>query len=152
MRYDPAANDKTPVWSLNCSTNSMNKTLIVDDEETIRFAMSVYFTTLGCSVDCAESVEEANAFLSEGPYSAVIADLRLSGSGDLGGGEVIDSVRERFPATPVIVLSACTLPDIEQEVLRRGASVFLHKPTPLPEVAEVVLALIEAAGEKSRTP
>jgi DNA-binding NtrC family response regulator len=117
--------------------------LIVDDEESIRFAMSAYFKLHGYSVDCAESVEEAEALLGTGPYSVVIADLRLAGLGKLSGIEVLKSVHERHPGTPVIVLSAYRSPEIEAELMQHGVSAFLRKPKPLPDVAQIVFGIVE---------
>jgi DNA-binding NtrC family response regulator len=119
--------------------------LIVDDEQSIRFAMSEYFKLHGYAVDCAESVEEAVALLGTGPYSVVIADLRLAGLGKLSGIEVLKSVHERHPGTPVIVLSAYRSPEIEAELVQHGVSAFLRKPKPLPDVAQIVFGIVGAA-------
>src|SRR5436190_20902067 len=121
-----------------------HRMLIVDDEESIRFAMSEYFRGYGYSVDCAQSVEEADSLLSSGPYSVVIADLRLTGLGKLSGIEVVKSIYERYPATPIIVLSAYRSPEIEAELLRHGVGVFLRKPKPLPDVAQIVFGMVGA--------
>ena len=118
--------------------------LIVDDEEAIRFAMSDYFKMNGYSVDCAQSAEEAESLLGTGPYSIVIADLRLTGLGDLGGIEVAKSIYERYPGTPMIILSAYRSPEIEAELLRHGVGVFLRKPKPLPDVAQIVVGIVGA--------
>jgi len=124
----------------------MDRMLIVDDEESIRFAMSEYFRVHGYSVDCAESIEEAEALLDKGSYSVVIADLRLSGQGELGGIEVVKSVRKRHPGTPIIVLSAYRTPEIESELTEHGVGAFLRKPKPLPDVAQIVFGLIGTKG------
>jgi DNA-binding NtrC family response regulator len=118
--------------------------LIVDDEESIRFAMSEYFKVHGYQVDCAQSVEEATALLGTGPYSVVIADLRLTGLGNMGGMEVIRSVRERHPKTPIIVLSAYRSPEIEAEIERHRVGAFVRKPKPLPDVAQIVFGMVGA--------
>ena len=51
--------------------------LIVDDEETILFAMGQYIMAQGCTVDTARELEEAQALLSNIRYHLVVADLRL---------------------------------------------------------------------------
>lgn len=126
--------------------------LIVDDEESILFAMREYFPTRGYRVDCARGLEEATVLLDTGPYSAIIADLRLSGSHGTEGLEIVDRVRARYPATRVIILTAYGLPGIEREALRRGVDVFLHKPIPLPELARIVLELLCAPGAVHKEP
>ena len=130
------------MWPVVCTAMSMNRMLIVDDEQSIRFAMSEYFKLHGYSVDCAESVEEAEALLGTGPYAVVIADLRLAGLGKLSVIEALKSVHERHPGTPVIVLSAYRSPEIEAELAAHGVSAFLRKPKPLPDVAQIVFGII----------
>ncbi|MFN0086084.1 MAG: response regulator [Blastocatellia bacterium] len=130
----------------------MNRMLIIDDEESIRFAMSEYFKVHGYQVDCAQSVEEATAFLGTGPYSVVIADLRLTGWGNLGGLAVIKSVRERHPKTPIIVLSAYRSPEIEAEIERHSVGAFLRKPKPLPDVAQIVLGMVGCEYRNQAVP
>ncbi|HKX27760.1 MAG TPA: response regulator [Blastocatellia bacterium] len=128
----------------------MHRILIVDDEESIRFAMSEYFKTHGYLVDCAQDVREAEANLTCHSYSVVIADLRLEGLGDIGGLEVVRLVEERYPETRVIVLSAYGAPEVEEETGRYGIRIFLRKPQPLPEVAQIVLGLLEVDAGRSK--
>jgi DNA-binding NtrC family response regulator len=115
--------------------------LIVDDEESILFAMREYFTTRGDRVDCACGLDEATVLLDTGPYSAVVADLRLSGTRWTERLVVVDRVRAWYPAAPVIILTAYGSLDVEREACRRGADAFRQKPRPLPEVARIVLEL-----------
>lgn len=123
----------------------MYRMLIVDDEESICFAMSEYFRMQGFHVDCAQEVEEAEALLVKECYSIVIADLRLTGIFNMGGLEVIKFVHERCPGTRVIVLTAYGSPEMETETRKHGIDAFLHKPQPLPEVAQIVYGLVGSA-------
>jgi len=116
--------------------------LLIDDEEPILFALREYFTAYGYEVDCAREMEEAEALLANVPYAAVIADLRLTGSHGAEGLEIIGYVRERCPWTRIILLTAYGSPEVEAEARRRGVDSFLHKPKPLPEVAQIVYALV----------
>jgi DNA-binding NtrC family response regulator len=123
----------------------MERMLIIDDEESICFAMSEYFKVQGYLVDSAQSVQEAEVLLHTGPYSMVISDLRLAGSGKLGGIEVIKSVRQKYPRTPIIVLSAYRSPEIEAELAENGVGAFLRKPMPLPDIAQIAYGLAAIA-------
>jgi len=116
--------------------------LLIDDEEPILFALREYFNAYGYDVDCAREMEEAEALLANVPYAAVIADLRLTGSHGAEGLEIIGYVRERCPWTRIIILTAYGSPEVEAEARRRGVDSFLHKPKPLPEVAQIVYALV----------
>lgn len=124
--------------------------LIVDDEEMTLFAMREYFTTRGFDVDTAQRIGEARALLGRQRYTAVIADLRLSGSQSTEGLELADLVRERWPSTCVILLTAYDSPNIEAEARNRRVYAFLHKPHSLPDLEQIVLGLVAArtaAGE-----
>ena len=57
--------------------------------------------------------------------------------------EVIAAGRERSRDIRIILLSAFTCPELEQEARLRGADAVLRKPRPLSEVASCLLDLLE---------
>jgi DNA-binding NtrC family response regulator len=116
--------------------------LIVDDEESILFAMQEYFTALGYDVDCARELGDAKVLLAHRSYAVAISDLRLTGNPGTEGLALLDYIRQHYPATRVIILTAYGLPETEQEARRRGAEAFLHKHMSLPEVAHVLATLL----------
>lgn len=118
------------------------KLLVIDDEESILFAMGEYFRLHGCEVDAARELEEAEALLAHCRYSAVIADLRLTGSYGTEGLQLISDVRQQSPATRIVLLTAYGSSEIADEARRRGVDALLHKPKPLAEIAQVVFALL----------
>jgi CheY-like chemotaxis protein len=124
----------------------MQRMLIVDDEEPILLAMQEYFRTLGYEVDCAREKEEAEALLAKVSYALVIADLRLTGIYGVEGLELVAYVRQRCANTRMILLTAYGTPEIEAEARRLGVDAFLYKPKPLPELAQIVMALTGRAS------
>ena len=56
----------------------MPRLLVVDDEESICFSMSEYFSLHGYKVDTACEMEEAEKLIEATEYKVVIQDLRLS--------------------------------------------------------------------------
>jgi DNA-binding response OmpR family regulator len=120
--------------------------LVVDDEESIAFALQRYFRARGLEVDCAGELEEAQALLVNDRYSLVIADLRLTGVHGAEGLEVLSFVREHAPWTRTILLTAYGSDELESEALRRGADAVLRKPKPLPDLAQVVFSLVGEGG------
>jgi DNA-binding response OmpR family regulator len=119
--------------------------LIVDDEESIRFAVKRYFTRMGFEVDCARELEEAEALATHTEYRIVIADLSLTDGGSTEGLEIVRFMRRTCPDARVIVLTAHGSPSIELEAMKRGADAFLHKPQRLQELADIVDRLTERA-------
>jgi DNA-binding NtrC family response regulator len=112
--------------------------LVVDDEKTITFAIQNYFARHGYRVDCAQELEEAEALMANVHYDVVIADLRLTGAHGSEGLEIVRTVRERYPRTKVILLTAYGSPEVEAAAIRYGVHSFLQKPKPLAEIAQVV--------------
>lgn len=116
--------------------------LIVDDEESILFAISDFFTHRGFEVDSARELAEAEELLGKNHYTVVIADLRLTGINGTEGLELISYVREKSPGTKILLLTAYGSQEIQAEASRRGVDAFLQKPKPLSEVANVVSSML----------
>jgi DNA-binding NtrC family response regulator len=129
---------------------SADRILLVDDVPSILFAMKMYLMAEGYEVNCAQDLEEAKSLAAKNDYSAVISDLRLTGTENMEGLDLIDFVRsQRLPAK-VIILTAYGFPEIEREAIERGADAFLRKPKPLPELARVVSELLHDPATNRR--
>ena len=114
--------------------------LLIDDDPAIRDLLKMLFSeTHECHT--ADRAEQALEFLELQDYDVVITDVSMPG---LGGVEVLQHVRQRDRATPVIVISG--RPDEYQEaVLEMGAFAFFAKPFSLSAIeASVNGAIAEA--------
>ncbi len=120
----------------------MPRILIVDNEEAVGCSMSEYFRLLGYQVDYARDRLEAEDHLAKRDYSVIIEDLWLSTNTNREGLDIVEFVHEQYPNTQIIVLTARGSAEVEKEASRRGASAFLAKPKPLPEIAQVVSGLL----------
>ena len=125
--------------------------LVVDDEESICFSMSEYFSLHGYKVDTASEVEEAEKLLGATNYKVVIQDLRLTMTSSHDGLDMIRLIKEHNPQTRIVVLTAYGSPEIEDEARRCGADAFLRKPKPLSQVAQIVQGLIESPPRHARS-
>jgi DNA-binding response OmpR family regulator len=121
--------------------------LIVDDEPLISFSMGRFFEAHGFQVDCAAELVDAERLAATGAYDVVIADLRLTGVDSAEGLDLIAFIHERSPRTRSILLTAYGTPEIEREARRRGADAMIVKPKALPDLAQVVIGLLDAAGQ-----
>ena len=126
--------------------------LVVDDEESICFSMSEYFSLQGYKVDTASEIEEAEKLVGATNYKVVIQDLRLTMTNSHDGLDMIKLIRAVNPQTRIVVLTAYGSADIEDEARRCGADAFLRKPKPLSQVAQVVQGLIEAPPRQAARP
>ena len=126
--------------------------LVVDDEESICFSMSEYFSLHGYKVDTASELEEAEKLIGATSYKVVIQDLRLTMTTNQDGLEMIKMIRQQNPQTRIVVLTAYGSAEIEDEARRCGADAFLRKPKPLSQVAQVVQGLIESPPRQAARP
>ena len=126
--------------------------LVVDDEESICFSMSEYFSLQGYKVDTASELEEAEKLLDTGNYKVVIQDLRLTMTSSQDGLDMIKLIRAHNPQTRIVVLTAYGSAEVEDEARRCGADAFLRKPKPLSQVAQVVQGLIESPPRQAARP
>jgi len=125
------------------------KLLVVDDEESICFSMSEYFSQHGFKVDTAREMEEAEGLLKNTEYKVIIQDLRLGATRHPDGIEIIKMVHQRNPDTRIVVLTSYGSAEVEAEARSAGADAFLRKPKPLSQVAQVVQGLIESPRSRA---
>ena len=125
------------------------KLLVVDDEESICFSMSEYFSQHGFKVDTAREIDEAEGLLKQSEYKVIIQDLRLGLERHPDGIEIIKMVHQRNPDTRIVVLTSYGSPEAEAEARNAGADAFLRKPKPLSQVAQVVQGLIESPRSRA---
>ena len=124
--------------------------LVVDDEESICFSMSEYFSQHGFKVDTAREMEEAEGLIKGTDYKVIIQDLRLGIASHPDGIDIIKLVHERNPETRIVVLTSYGSPEAEEEARNAGADAFLRKPKPLSQVAQVVQGLIESPRARAQ--
>jgi DNA-binding response OmpR family regulator len=116
-------------------------TLVVDDEEKIRFFLSETLHRAGHVVVTASSGEEALDRLREIPFDLIMLDLRLGGRVD--GLRVLEAVRWRWPQTVVIILTGHGSLESAMAAIREGVDGYLLKPVEPQEVRQAVREALE---------
>lgn len=117
----------------------MPKVLVVDDDEAIRDTL---YELLSEEYLCqtAETAEKAFARLEADAYDVVLTDISMPG---LSGLELLGQVRQRFPETPVIIISGISDQEHAQGLIKLGAFDFLLKPFKLEVVENSVKRAVE---------
>ncbi len=99
--------------------------LVVDDEVNIRSALVTMLEKLGHKVQGFGTAEEALPLLEHTKVDLVMTDLRMPG---LGGMAFLRRMKEKWPETEVIVMTAFGSIDTAVEAMRLGAYDYLTKP------------------------
>jgi DNA-binding NtrC family response regulator len=105
--------------------NSCAHILVVDDEINIRGALVTILEKKGHQVRGAATAEEGLVYLDAAPAELVITDLRMPG---IGGMEFLRRLKETWPDTEVVVMTAYGSIDTAVEAMRCGAYDYLTKP------------------------
>lgn len=113
--------------------------LIVDDEEFLRQAIGFDFEMRGYNVLLAGSGREAIALLAHEKVDVILSDVRMP-NGD--GLELLDQVKTRDPATPVIFISGYSDLTLE-EAYGRGVEAVFPKPFDRKALASAVEKAIQ---------
>lgn len=114
--------------------------LLVDDDPSVRRALSGTLSEAGYEVATAEDAEGALSRLLEFSPDVILSDIRMPG---LGGIELLKKVRERAPSVDVILMTAFDDMPTVVSAMREGAFDFLVKPLD-PEELQSVLDRAEA--------
>ena len=101
--------------------------LIVDDERDIRELVAGVLSDEGYSCRVAGDSTAALAAIDERRPSLVLLDVWLHGS-PMDGLEVLDEIKKREPALPVLIFSGHGNIDTAVSAISRGAMDFIEKP------------------------
>lgn len=112
------------------------RTLIVDDEQRIRFFLTETLEREGHIVTAASSGDEALEHLKDTEFDLAILDLKLGGPID--GQRLLEAIRWRWPTTVVIMLTAHGSLQSAVEAIQEGVDGYLLKPVRPAEVRQAV--------------
>ncbi len=117
--------------------DEVKRLLIVDDEETITFSLYRAFikAPIDCEVITAESGEQAWERVQQKPFDVVITDLTMDG---MDGFELLKRVKQHYPGTRVIIITAYGTDEKEQKAYDLGADKYLEKPFDINELKNLV--------------
>jgi DNA-binding response OmpR family regulator len=120
--------------------------LVIEDDPGIHKVLQRLFSTEGYQVRAACDGQQAQAAMKGSAPKAVILDLMLPGT---SGRDLCKSLKQVFPSTPVIVLSAVS--DVSDKVLllELGADDYVTKPFSPRELLARVQAAIRRANKPS---
>ncbi len=123
------------------------RTLVVDDDASVRFVLDETLRRAGHAVTQADSGEAALDQLRDSLFDLAIVDLNLGTRVD--GLRVLEAIRWRWPQMAVVILTAHGSLESAMAAIREGVDGYLLKPT---EPKELLAAVREALGRRQLQP
>jgi two-component system response regulator GlrR len=125
------------------------RVLIVDDDTGLLRLLSMRLTAAGYAVEAMESGAQALARFSTFQPHVVITDVRMDG---MDGRTLFDTIQQRNPALPVIILTAHgSIPDAV-EAINRGVFGYLTKPFDGKTLLKYIDHALRLGGEPGQQP
>ncbi len=125
----------------------MAQILIIDDHDSMREGLELLLRRRGHRTLSAESGARGLQLLEESGAELVITDLKMAG---MDGLQVLRRVREEFPDTDVLVITAYGTIETAVEAMKLGAADFLTKPFASEEFAVRIDRLVQTREERDR--
>ncbi len=111
------------------------KILVVDDNPHMCNLLVDILEIYDCQGFKAKDGEEALSRLRNESFDLVITDLRMP---NLGGMDLLKSIKEENPSLPVVVITAFGKSDTERDVLAARADGYLAKPFKVNEIEDLL--------------
>lgn len=110
---------------------SNRRVVVVDDDLSLRQFLGIMLKRGGFECEAAASGREALQILERQPAGVVITDLSMEG---MDGMAVLRTVKERWPATEVVMITAHATTQNAVEAMKQGAFDYVVKPFNVDEV------------------
>ena len=118
----------------------LNRILVADDEESIRWVLSKALKQKGFSVDLAHDGRQALELIKDNCYDLAILDIKMPG---ITGLDLLDKVRELNNDLLMVIMTAEASMKNAVEAMKRGAYDYITKPFDL----DVIDAIIEKVAK-----
>jgi two-component system response regulator AtoC len=128
---------------------SIQRVLIIDDDEAIRASMADSLRKAGREIRVAHGAANALTQLADWHAGVVICDVRMP---DMGGLELLEILTERVPDADVIMMTAFDDMPTVVTAMRGGAVDFLVKPVDLHVLRQSVDRLFADRAIRRKAP
>jgi two-component system response regulator PilR (NtrC family) len=114
--------------------------LVVDDEQSMREFLEIFFRGEGYEVLTAADVDSALLALDSDDFDVVISDIQMPGRTGL---ELLHAVKDGAPQTVVIMITAFATTETAIAAMKQGAYDYVTKPFKVDELRLVVEKALE---------
>lgn len=118
------------------------RVLIVDDEEDMIWSLQKNLPTdsLPVSIKTASSGEEALTVLKKHDVDLIVTDIKMPG---MSGIDLLIEVRNTYPDTGVLVMTAFPSSESKAEVIEKGGLRFIEKPFDIKEMRGFIRSALD---------
>jgi two-component system nitrogen regulation response regulator GlnG len=134
----------------------MKPVWIVDDDRSIRWVIEKALSREGIAFNSFASAQDALDALSDESPEVLVSDIRMPGRSGL---DLLQAVKQRHPAVPVIVMTAYSDLDSAVAAFQGGAYEYLPKPFDVDQAVDLIRRALdesrreaEAADPLTATP
>ncbi|MGH8755976.1 MAG: response regulator, partial [Burkholderiales bacterium] len=113
----------------------MKPVWIIDDDRSIRWVFEKALTREGIPFKTFAAAPEAMAAIAASPPQVVVSDIRMPGASGL---ELLQTLKERYPQLPIIIMTAYSDLDSAVAAFQRGAFEYLAKPFDVDHAVELI--------------
>jgi len=124
----------------------MKPVWIVDDDRSIRWVIEKALSREGIAFNSFSTAQEALDALSAGAPEVLVSDIRMPGQSGL---ELLQAVKSRHPAVPVIVMTAYSDLDSAVAAFQGGAYEYLPKPFDVDQAVELIRRALDESRRES---
>jgi len=124
-----------------------NKVYVVDDDDSVRRALSRVLRSAGMNCESYSSGETLLDHLPDGARGCLIIDIRMPG---LTGHDIQARLRKRGTTIPVIALSAQDDDDTRERARELGAVTFFRKPVDDQALLDAINWLVDKQERRPR--
>jgi DNA-binding response OmpR family regulator len=123
------------------------RVLVVDDEQPVRVTLKEVLSREGYIVLTASSGQEALQVMRDMAIDLVMVDLKMEG---MDGLTLIEGIKQRWPATVLIILTGYATLESALKALRCGAHDYLLKPSGPEDIKRSVREGLEKRWRETR--
>jgi two-component system, NtrC family, nitrogen regulation response regulator GlnG len=121
---------------------AIQRILVADDEDSIRWVLSKALKKQGFSVDLAEDGSQAKSLAEKHHYDLAILDIKMPG---IQGLDLLQQFRSDYPDTLIIIMTAEATMEHAVAAMKHGAYDYLTKPFDLTALDAIILKAEKAA-------
>src|SRR3954468_12810169 len=126
----------------------MKPVWVIDDDRSIRWVFEKALTREGIPFKTFAQATEALDALSGGAPQVLVSDIRMPGTSGL---DLLQTVKERYPNLPVIIMTAYSALESAVAAFQGGAFEYLPKPFDVDQAVELIRRALDESLREAET-